>query len=334
MSAQPVHHFAPHPGLASPTEAGGAVVPFGRAPQNQAELDALLGERMRQDSEARRAADAHEAMAATPVAPPPLAPVKPAMPLAALAEAQEARRRAEAPPATVAASKPVTAPQSEAEARSRLAEAIGIRDEARRALAHVEDAVAKAKAVEAEAEARAAASVTTEMRGGDDLARRILEWSISGGARPDLAPDAESLEARREQDLARVHADAARQAARALDVDLIAKRAVAEQAERAVTYLAGEVVSAMVEAVAIKGAEAQRIFERARMASRVVFDLGAGRGVARTIRAQPTMQRLCRGGEIGLTFSETAESGPRQEHLAAWSGLLAALQTDPNAALG
>lgn len=355
MSAEPVHHFAPstRPGsqgaqpqvdrtlhiprtgtVVTPTEPEAAVVPFTRPPQNQAELEALLGRRAQEAERAvviaRSAADA----AAAPVAPPALSLMDTSAPLAVLGQAQEARRLSEAPPASVPAPKPFLPPENETEARSRLAEAIRIRDEAHRMLAQVQNAVVKAKSVEVDAEARAAAGITTEMRGADDLARRILEWSISGGERPDLAPDAASLDARREQDLARIHVDAARQAVRALEVDLNARRSVAEQAERAVTQAASEVVAIMIEDIAVKGTEAQRIYESARMASRVVFDLGATGGVARTIRAQPVMRQLGRGGELGASFHETAESGPRHQHHTAWSGLLKALQNNPDAALG
>jgi hypothetical protein len=309
-------------------------MPFARPPQNQAELAELLGRRTQEAEKAAIAARNAADVAATPVAPPVLPALDSAMPLAALAEAQKSRRAAEAPPASPPSHEPFLPPQNEAEARSRLAGAIRIRDEAHQILAHVADAVGKARAIEADAEARAAAGITTEMRGADDLARRILEWSVSGGDRPDLAPDAASLDARREQDLARVHADAARQAIRALEVDLNARRSVADQAERAVTLAASEVVSILIEGIAIKGAEAQRVYEQSRLACRVVFDLGATAGTARTIRAQPMMRQLGRGGELTVSFHETAESGPRHQHHAEWLGLLKALQNDPNAALG
>ncbi|MCJ2060091.1 hypothetical protein MKL09_26615 [Methylobacterium sp. J-048] len=359
MSAEPVHHFAPsnpspasarpaepalqvdrrlhhphHPSIrVEQPEPASTVVPLDRSPRNRAELDALIAERTQQAERDRRESTASAVAAAAPVAPPSLAPSGTASPLAVLHATQEARRAAAAPPPPPKEPPPVLPPQNETEARARLADAIRIRDAAQQAVTIAADAMAKAKAVEADAEAKAATSGTVEMRGADTLAEKILLWATSGGARPDLGPDADSVDARRDQIEARVHADAARQAARALEIDLHAKRAVADQAERAVTQAAGEVVSAMIEDMAVRGAEAQRVYEQARMASRVVYDMG-GTGAARTIRARPTMQRLGQGGMLGPAFPETPESGPRQKHFEAWSGLLKALASNPNAALG
>ncbi|WP_267359117.1 MULTISPECIES: hypothetical protein [unclassified Methylobacterium] len=360
MSAEPVHHFAPsaattasarpaeaipavdrtlhHPQrpaaiVSQPVASATTVVPLTRMPQNHAELEALIARRVQDAERISRESAATAVAAAAPIAPPSLVQAEAALPLAALKAAQDARRAAEAPPVLPPPPKPFLPPLDEMEARARLAEAIRVRDLARQAVTLATDAVAKAKAIEADAESKAAVSVAMEMRGADTLAEKILHWATAGGVRPDLGPDADSLDARREQDRARVHADAARQAARALDVDLTAKRSVADQAERAVTQAAGEVVSVMIEDVAIQGAEAQRVYERARMAARVVYDLGGSGGV-RTIRARPEMQRLGQGGMLGPAFPETAESGPRQGHADRWSGLLRALQTNADAALG
>lgn len=307
------------------------------APRNEAEVNALL---------ARRQREANEAAANPPpqtwdpdeLTPPSLAPSGPATSLASLNEAQEARRIAELPPPPPPQPKPVLPPPNETEARSYLARAIATRDAAVAAVPAAEDALSKARQIEAEAEATTAASVTTEMRGGNDLARRIVEWTANGGERPDLSPDADSLDARRDRDRARVHADAARQAAAALAVDLDGKRAVAASAEHAVTAAAAEVVSAMIENVAQAGEAAERQYRRAQMASRAVYDMGTTHNALgnfaakRTIRARPTMLRLGQGGHL-MPLQPTTQSGQQSEHAAVWSELQAALRADPAATL-
>ncbi len=226
---------------------------------------------------------------------------------------------------------PVTPLLNEAEARRRLAEAQARRDDAGRVVVAATVAVARAQTVESEAEAIAAASTTEELRGGNDLARRIAEWATAGGDRPDLAPDAGSLNARRDGDRARVHADAARHATRVLTDDLAQKRAAAEAAENAVRAAAGEVVAALINDVAREGAEAEIVFRRAQMATRTAYDIGHSPGGA-PIRMSPIAHRLGKCGDIGI-LPETAESGNRADHQVAWSGLLRALETDAAATL-
>lgn len=238
--------------------------------------------------------------------------------------------------ATARRSTPAVSPlsplPSEQEARQRLSRAIVVRDEAANAVAVSEAAVARARAVEAEAEAAAASSVTTELRGGHDLAQRIAEWARTGGQRPDLGPDAASLDARRDGDRARVHADAARQAARVLADDLAHKRTAAQAADAAVQAAAGEVAAVLVAALAEEGRAAEIAFRRAQLAVSVVHDIQSNPSNP-VVRMGAVARKL---GAVGLLeqIRETTESGSREEHRTAWANLLTALQSDPAASLG
>lgn len=255
---------------------------------------------------------------------------------ALLRERAAAALRAEGQ-STARRSAPVVSPlsplPSEQEARQRLAEAIKVRGEAAEAVGVSEAALARAQAVEAEAEAAAASSVTTELRGGHDLAQRIAEWAKAGGQRPDLGPDAASLDARRDGDRARVHADAARQAARVLADDLAQKRGAAQAAEAAVQAAAGEVAAVLIDALATEGRAAEIAFRRAQLAVSVVHDLQSNPSNP-AVRMGAVARKLGAVGEIIQPIRETPESGSRQEHRTAWAHLLTALQSDPAASLG
>ena len=291
MSAATVHTFAP----------------AGRVPQNTAELHALMEERNR---------------AAGLV---PAATVVPAAPVQRRQETVVVRPVTALIPAPTT---PDTPPPDETEARARLADAIRVRDRARQDVDGAETAVARAKRLEAEAEGRAAVTITTELAGAGDLAARIAAWSAAGGVgeAPDLVLDPEAVAARQEGDKARVAADAARTAARQLEAALGDRRAVLAAAEAEVTAAKREVAAAIVEAIAIRGAEAERVHHRARLASSVVDDLLKASPTAYLPAVPPVAAKL-RNPEI------TSLSGSRQEHVAAWQDLLRRLDADPNAAL-
>lgn len=299
MSAATVHAFAPRQST-------------GRAPENHAELAALMDERSRA---AGLAATVTNALAAPAQRPQEAVVIPPATSL------------------TLNPSAPAQVPPDEAGARAALASAIRLRDQARRDVDGAEVAVSRARRLEAEAETKAAASVTTELRGGDDLAARIAAWSAAGGEgdAPDLAPDPASLDARHERDRARVHADAARQAARQLEAVLADKRAVLTAAEVNVTTAKREVVRALVEAVAIEGAEAERVLQRARVASYIVNGLLRTGPTDWLPSVPPTAAKLGRCGEIGN--GPDASQAERQEHTALWSDLIRRLDGDASAAL-
>ncbi|MCJ2074053.1 hypothetical protein MKK75_35575, partial [Methylobacterium sp. J-030] len=91
--------------------------------------------------------------------------------------------------------------------------------------------LAKAREVEHEAIVAESRAQLAELDGGDDLARRITEWSERGGERPDLAPEPASLDAPHDRDRARVKAAASRQAVAAIGEVVDVKRAAPAEAE-------------------------------------------------------------------------------------------------------
>ncbi|MCJ2068469.1 hypothetical protein MKK75_06555, partial [Methylobacterium sp. J-030] len=131
------------------------------APRNHAELNAFIAER---------------AKAGLPL---PTAPLSLAAQTGSALAVLDAHQHAARPVAEM--------PALEAVARAKLRDALNVRAGAREALAAKEAALAKAREVEHEAIVAESRAQLAELDGGDDLARRITEWSERGGERPDLA---------------------------------------------------------------------------------------------------------------------------------------------------
>ncbi|MCJ2138458.1 hypothetical protein [Methylobacterium sp. E-066] len=221
-------------------------------------------------------------------------------------------------------------PALEVEARARLRDALNCRAGAREAVTAKEAALSNAKAVEHEAILAESRGRLAELDGGDELARRITEWSERGGEQPDLAPDPASLDARHERDRARVKAAAARQAVAAIGEVLAGKRHALAEAETQVQAAARGVIEAVAEDIATEGRKAGAIHRRAELAAHALQRMHGGAGVS-VYRLKPET------AELAKTFTGFRTNEPTDllsRATTTWLGFQRALETDADAALG
>jgi hypothetical protein len=216
----------------------------------------------------------------------------------------------------------------EVEARARLRDALNRRAGAREAVAAKEGALANAKAVEHEAILEESRGRLAELDGGNELARRITEWSEKGGEQPDLAPDPASLDARHERDRARVKAAAARQAVAAIGEVLGAKRHALVEAEAQVQAAARGVVEAVAEDIAAEGRKAGVIHRRAELAAHALQRMQGGIGT-------PAYRLKPETAELAKTFTHRTNEPTDllSRTTTTWIGFQRALEADADAAL-
>ncbi|MCJ2067208.1 hypothetical protein MKK75_00015, partial [Methylobacterium sp. J-030] len=191
--------------------------------------------------------------------------------------------------------------------------------------------LAKAREVEHEAIVAESRAQLAELDGGDDLARRITEWSERGGERPDLAPDPASLDARHDRDRARVKAAASRQAVAAIGEVVEVKRAALAEAEARVEAAVRGVVEAVAEDVASEGRKAAVIYRRAELAAVALQRMQDGLAAAPRYRLKPDTAALA-NASVPHGRNEPPDSLARAS--ATWQAFHRALEADADAALG
>ncbi|MCJ2087513.1 hypothetical protein MKK88_16210 [Methylobacterium sp. E-005] len=301
-----LHQPGGHTVTALPSRPASASV-LREAPRNHAELNAFIAERAKADAD----------LARRPAALSPAAQTGSALTVL------DAHQHAARPVAEIT---PLVA-----EARSRLRDAQNVRAGAREALAAKEAAMAKAQAVEHAAIIAESQSRLAELDGGDDFARRVVEWAEKGGDEPDLAPDAASLDARHERDRARVKAAHARQAVAAIGEVVEAKRAALAEAETRVQAAARGVVEMVAEDIASEGRKAGEIHRRAELAAVALQRMQAGLAAAPLYRLKPDTAALA-NAFVPHGRNEPPDSLSRAS--ATWQAFHRALEADADAALG
>lgn len=223
-------------------------------------------------------------------------------------------------------------PAMEAEARARLQDAINVRAGAREALAAKEAALTKAREVEHEAIVAESRAGLVDAEGGDALARKLVEWAERGGEKPDLAPDAASLDARHERDRARCHAAAARQAVAAIADVVETKRHALEQANDAVKAAAADVVEAVAEDIATEGRKAGAIHRRAETAALALQHMAQ-----QTFGSGPRYALKPETADLAMNYTGHRHNEPQNlvaRATTTWTEFQRSLETDANAALG